>query len=131
MNELTPLSAMKLLIVDDNRPMRRLIRALLSDLVDSFAECADGADARASYVKHQPDWVLMDLVMPQTDGLTAVRQILAANSMARIVIVTDHESQALRQAAKSAGACGYVLKENLHDLRELFAPSPSGRESVV
>jgi DNA-binding NarL/FixJ family response regulator len=62
----------------------------------------------------------MDLMMPQVDGFAATRQILASFPAARIVIVTDHESHALRAAAKSAGACGYVLKENLIDLRQLF-----------
>jgi CheY-like chemotaxis protein len=111
---------MKLLIVEDNQPMRRLIRSLVADLAEAITECGDGADARASYEEHHPDWVLMDLMMPQMDGFTATRQILAANPAARIVIVTDHESQALREAARQAGACGYVLKENLQDLRRLF-----------
>lgn len=111
---------MKLLIVEDNQPMRRLIRSLVADLAEAITECNDGAMARASYEEHHPDWVLMDLMMPQMDGFTATRQILAANPAARIVIVTDHESQALREAARQAGACGYVLKENLQDLRRLF-----------
>jgi CheY-like chemotaxis protein len=112
---------MKLLIVEDNQPMRRLIRSLLADLTDSIAECGDGAEAYASYAEHRPDWVLMDLMMPQVDGLAATREILASYPAARIVIVTDHESHTLRQAAQSAGACGYVLKENLQDLRGLFS----------
>ena len=70
---------MKLLIVEDNQPMRRLIRSLAADLSESITECSDGADARANYAEHHPDWVLMDLMMPQMDGLAATRQILAAN----------------------------------------------------
>ena len=111
---------MKLLIVDDSQPMRILMKSLLSDLTDSISECGDGIDAQASYIEHHPDWVLMDLMMPQVDGLTATRQILAVNAAAKVVIVTDHESQALRKAAKSAGAYGYVHKENLSDLRRLI-----------
>jgi two-component system, chemotaxis family, chemotaxis protein CheY len=111
---------MKLLIVEDNLAMRRLIRSLLADLADSIRECGDGSQAQASYAEHQPDWVLMDLMMPQMDGLTATREILASDPAARVVIVTDHESRALRAAARSAGACGYVLKDNLQDLRKLF-----------
>src|SRR5689334_5368733 len=111
---------MKLLIVEDNQPMRRLIRSLVADLAESITECCDGADAQANYAEHHPDWVLMDLMMPQMDGLTATRQILAVNPAARVVIVTDHESPALREAAQKAGACGYVLKENLQELRQFF-----------
>jgi len=111
---------MKLLIVDDNQPMRRLIRSLLTDVAELIVECGDGAVARSLYAEHQPDWVLMDLMMPKVDGVCATRQILASYPAARILIVTDHESHALREAAWRAGACGYVLKENLKDLRQLF-----------
>ena len=118
---------MKLLIVDDNQPMRHLIKGLLADLTDSITECGDGIDAQASYIEHQPDWVLMDLMMPQVDGLTAARQILTAYPDARIVIITDHESPALREAAQSAGAVGYVLKDNLLNLRELLIAHDPGQ----
>jgi len=120
-------TTMKLLIVDDNQPMRHLIKGLLADLTDSITECGDGIDAQASYIEHQPDWVLMDLMMPQVDGLTAARQILTAYPDARIVIITDHESPALREAAQSAGAVGYVLKDNLLNLRELLIAHDPGQ----
>lgn len=100
--------------------MRRLIKSLLADLADVIAECSDGSDAQRCYAAHQPDWVLMDLMMPQMDGLVATRQILASDPAARVVIVTGHESRALRREAQEAGACGYVLKENLLELREIL-----------
>lgn len=100
--------------------MRRLIKSMLADLADAITECSDGSEAQASYAEHQPDWVLMDLMMPQLDGLAATRQILASDPAARVVIVTGHESRALRREAREAGACGYVLKENLLELREIL-----------
>ena len=114
---------MKILIVDDNAMMRRTIKALIADLADEFCECADGFTASAAYAVQQPDVVLMDLAMQQMDGLTATRQIIAAHPAARIIIVTNHDDKHLRATALAAGACGYVPKENLLELRRLLQPA--------
>jgi CheY-like chemotaxis protein len=111
---------LNLLIVDDDQQMRSLIRSIVADLADSITECGDGSQAQACYAAHHPDWVLMDLMMPQVNGLAATRQILLGDPAARIVIVTGHESQSLREAAHNAGACAYVSKDNLLDLREIL-----------
>ena len=100
--------------------MRSLIRSIVADLADSIVERGDGAEALACYAEHRPDWVLMDLMMPQVGGLAATRQILLTDPAARIVVVTGHESQSLREAARRAGACAYVSKDNLLDLREIL-----------
>ncbi len=113
---------MKILIVDDNAMMRRAIKALIADQADEFCECADGATASAAYAEHQPDFVLMDIAMAQMDGLTATKQIIAAHPAARIIIVTGYDDKHLRAAARAAGACGYVLKEDLLELRRLLQP---------
>jgi CheY-like chemotaxis protein len=112
---------MKVLIVDDHEPIRRTIKTMLADLVTTFYQCSDGSEALASYVQQQPDWVLMDIEMSQRDGLTATRQITSARPDSRIVIVTNYDDNALRQAAQDAGACAYVLKENLLELRALIS----------
>jgi two-component system response regulator DegU len=111
---------MKLLIVDDHSLMRRLIRRILSDLVSDVEECGDGSEALAAYHQHRPDWVVMDIEMSRTDGITATREILAAFPAARVVIVSKHDHEQIREAAQAAGACGYVLKENLIAIRALF-----------
>jgi CheY-like chemotaxis protein len=111
---------MKLLIVEDNQQMRRLMRSMLADLAEPIMECSDGAEAQASYAEHHPDWVLMDLMMPWVDGITATERIRADDPSAKIIIVTDHESRAMRDAAREAGACGYVLKDDLSDLRQIL-----------
>ena len=111
---------MKLLIVDDDERIRRLIKSVLADAAAVVCECSDGAQARRSYDEQQPDWVLMDLTMPEVDGITATRQIRAAYPRARVVIVTAHDSASLRERAAEAGAIGYVAKENLLELRELL-----------
>lgn len=110
-----------ILIVEDNRQVRQMIRALVEDIDKDVCECADGVEAFAAFEEHRPDWVLMDLAMRQMDGLTATRQIIAAFPEAKIVIVTSHDDAKLRRAATEAGARDYIIKENLIDLRRLLA----------
>jgi DNA-binding NarL/FixJ family response regulator len=114
---------MTALIVDDSPQFRELIRTVLAGLVDQVNECADGDEAVAAYSKQRPDWVLMDLRMARMGGLEATRRILAADCTARVLIVTDYDDVHWRAAAIEAGACGYVLKENLLQVRRLIAPT--------
>lgn len=108
---------MKLLIVEDNPSMRQLIKAVVADFAHAPAECGDGDEAVDAYAAAQPDWVLMDLQMARVGGLEATRRIRSAWPQARIVILTQYDDPHWRQAAQAAGACDYVLKENLLDLR--------------
>lgn len=113
--------ALVLLIVDDNQQMRRLIRSVVGDMAQAIAECTDGALALAAYAEQRPDWVLMDIRMHEMDGITATRGIKASYPEAHVCIVTDHDDSELRQAAREAGAEGYVVKENLLMLRQVLA----------
>lgn len=106
----------KLLIVEDHAEMRGALRRLLSDLGEIY-ECSSGAEAFAAYTAHQPDWVLMDIKLGWMSGITATREITAAYPEARVVMVTVYGDEELREAARQAGACGYVLKENLEEVR--------------
>jgi CheY-like chemotaxis protein len=108
---------MKVLIVEDDRAIRELMKRVVGDLVDSFCECGDGRDALAAYEADRPDWVLMDIRMKDIDGLAATEQIVNAWPGARVLIVTSYNDASLREAARRAGACGYVLKENLLEVR--------------
>ncbi|MGI8639642.1 MAG: response regulator transcription factor [Pyrinomonadaceae bacterium] len=112
---------MKLLIVEDNPQMRRLIIQIVRKSSDAIFECEDGAEALSAYREHLPDWVLMDVEMREIDGITATRQIITNFPEAKIVIVTDYSNANLREAAKSAGACQFIAKDNLIDLRRLLA----------
>jgi DNA-binding NarL/FixJ family response regulator len=111
---------MKLLIVDDHPAMRRMIGRVVCDMVTDIEECSDGAEALTAYQNYLPDWVLMDIEMDQVDGITATREILRAFPGARVVIVSKHDDEQLREAARESGACGYVLKENLIAIRKLL-----------
>jgi DNA-binding NarL/FixJ family response regulator len=109
------------LIVDDNPGFRALLKTVLGELVDQVNECADGDQAVAAYRVVRPDVVLMDLQMARLGGLEATRRILAADRTARVVIVTQYDDAHWRAAALAAGACGYVLKDNLLEVRRLLA----------
>lgn len=111
---------MTILIVEDSESMRQLIKKLVGDLTEAFSECSDGAQALGAYRDNQPDWVLMDIQMKDMDGLAATREIKGAFPQARIVIVTGYDDARLRKAAQNAGACAYVHKENLLDLRRIL-----------
>ena len=111
---------LNLLIVEDNQPMRDLIRSIISDLAGDITECGDGAEALSAYTKCRPDWVLMDIRMKELDGISATQQIKAAYPEANIMIITDHDSPDMREAARKAGAREYVTKENLLDVRRIL-----------
>ena len=122
---------MKLLIVEDNVAMRRMIRALVGDLAEAVIECGDGTEVLAAYAHAQfdsRDWVLMDVHLQTLDGLQATRALKAQWPDARVIIVTGYNDAKLRAEADKAGACEYVLKEDLLALRRLLAepraPSP-------
>lgn len=109
---------MRVLVVEDNAGVRRLLRCALAELSEEIWECSDGADALETYAVHRPEVVLMDIRMPRMDGLAATKQILLFDPSAKVLILTDYDDDALRNAAQKAGACGYALKLNLLDLAQ-------------
>ena len=110
---------MKVLIVDDNNAMRHLLRSIVGEWAEVF-ECGDGSEALSCYERVHPDWVLMDIRMPGTNGIEATRRILASHADARVVIVTNFADDRMRESARLAGACGYVLKEDLSVLKQIL-----------
>ncbi len=119
------------LIIDDSQPMRELIKMTLKGIAEIVGECEDGSEALDAYERLRPDWVLMDVEMKGVDGITATRQIMAAYPQARIMIITDYNDDDLRRAAYEAGACQYVVKENLLDILDILpkASTPTYRMS--
>ena len=112
---------MKVLIVDDSSQMREMMRRYLPSDAGEICECEDGIDALACYEKFTPDWVLMDWEMKRMNGLKATRQIISQFPEAKILLVTQYNDIELREAASEAGARGFVLKEDLADLRQFLA----------
>lgn len=111
---------MKILLVDDHTLTRQMTKFFLTDEF-AFEECADGLDAIDCYERTQPDLVLMDWEMKRMNGIEASRRIIEKYPEAKIVILTQYDDRELRAAAMKAGARGFVLKENLIDLKNLIA----------
>jgi len=108
---------MKVLIVDDSLPMLKMIRRTIAAFADEICECGDGGEAVLLYSRELPDWVLMDIELGAINGIAATRQIISNFPQAKVVMVTNYNDRQMREAAAEAGACGYVLKENLLELR--------------
>ena len=115
---------MKVMIVDDSAEVRRMITSFIGDLVSEFVECSDGCEALAIYAEHRPDLVLMDYQMTRMNGFQATRAIKKDFPDAYIVIVSQWDSAALREAAKDSGADAYINKKSLLPLRDLVRCSP-------
>jgi CheY-like chemotaxis protein len=112
---------MKVMIVDDNPGIRELIRTVLGEEDRKFVECSDGQEAVEAYREELPDWTVMDVAMKSMDGLTATQLIRSKFPGSRIVIVTQHNNPKLRECAQAAGAEGFLLKDDLTELRDLIA----------
>ena len=117
---------MKILIVDDNAPVRRLIASIVESLAKSIQECSSGVEALEAYRSMLPDIVLMDLRMKEMDGIETTRRICEADPGAKVIILTDYDDTELRRAAVAAGAIHYALKENLPDLVRLLESLRAG-----
>jgi NarL family two-component system response regulator LiaR len=103
----------RVLVVDDHLVVRKGIRALLAiePNIVVVGEAGDGAEAIAQVASLQPDVILMDLVMPEVDGITAIEQILAGYPGVRILVLTSFEADDKVFPAIRAGAVGYTLKD--------------------
>ncbi len=111
---------MKVMIVDDNKGMREMIRAAACTEHDSVMECSNGAEAVDAYATFRPDYVLMDVEMGIMDGFIASEKIFDKDKNAHIIFVTDHNTSAFRMKAKKLHAKGFVWKENLHEIAALL-----------
>ena len=107
-----PDAAPRVLIADDQTLVRSGFRLILNAAgIPVVAEAADGKQAVAAALEHRPDVVLMDIRMPEMDGLEATRHILASLEDVRIIILTTFDLDQYVYAALSAGASGFLLKD--------------------
>ncbi len=104
----------RLLIVDDQGIVRKGIRALLAEVngMEVIGEAGDGEEAVRLAESLHPDVILMDLVMPRLDGIEAIRQIMARQPKARILVLTSFAADDKVFPAIKAGALGYLLKDS-------------------
>ncbi|AWL37660.1 MULTISPECIES: response regulator [Streptomyces] len=103
----------KVLLVDDHQVVRRGLRTFLEvqDDIEVVGEAADGAEGVDQAESLRPDVVLMDVKMPGTDGIEALRRLRALGNPAKVLIVTSFTEQRTVVPALRAGASGYVYKD--------------------
>ena len=111
---------MRIMLVDDHPGFRQVVKMHLQTAGAEFLECDNGLEGVARYAQLQPELVLMDIAMAGLDGLRATAQIKARFPEARIIVLTQYDDPDLREAARQAGACEYVLKEDLSQLQALL-----------
>jgi DNA-binding NarL/FixJ family response regulator len=132
-NESTQGKRISVLIADDHPLLREGIAAVIQGEVDMtvVAEATNGAEAVLRYREFRPDVTLLDLLMPQMDGIGAIEAIRAECPTARIVILTTYRGDAQALRALKAGASGYLLKSLIRtELLESIRAVHAGRRLI-
>lgn len=106
--------AVRVLVVDDQTLFRNGLTSLLNEdeRVEVVGQAVDGADALKQAVRLKPDVTLMDIKMPNVDGIEATRQIIEAVPGSKVLVLTTFETDSQVIQALKAGASGYVLKDS-------------------
>jgi DNA-binding NarL/FixJ family response regulator len=106
------MGSLRILIADDHPAVRILLRTILESVSDwtVCGEAENGASAVTLAVALHPDVIVMDLVMPEVNGLEATRRVLRSNHEVRIILTTLHEIPSFIDEARRAGACGCFFK---------------------
>jgi NarL family two-component system response regulator LiaR len=128
----------RVLIADDHVIVRKGIRALLSVKpdIEVVGEASDGAETVAQAQALRPDVILMDLVMPDMDGIEATRQIVGQQPGVRILVLTSFAADDKVFPAIKAGALGYLLKDSgpddlLQAIHQVYRGEPALEPSIA
>ncbi|MCI8576649.1 MAG: response regulator [Lachnospiraceae bacterium] len=101
----------KIMLVDDAAFMRMMIKkALTASGYDDFVEAQDGAEAVQKYGEEKPDMVIMDITMPNMDGLQALKKIKEADAGAKVVMCTAMGQESMVVDAIKSGARDFIVK---------------------
>ena len=130
MNPVTPI---RILIADDHPVVREGLAAMIKRRTDMtvVAEANHGQEAVALFHQHQPDVVLMDLRMPEMDGVEAIVTIRAQTPEARVIVLTTYDTDEDIYRALRAGAKAYLLKDTpREELLDTIRAVSAGRTRV-
>jgi two-component system, NarL family, response regulator NreC len=105
----------RVVVADDHAILRAGLRMLINAQADMtvISEAQDGIEAVAAVQRTKPDVAILDVTMPGSGGLDAIKEIVARSRSTRILLLTMHEEPAYLRTALSAGASGYVLKKSV------------------
>jgi DNA-binding NarL/FixJ family response regulator len=126
-------SQIRVLVVDDHPVVREGIAGLVGIQADMtlVAQAANGRDAIQQFRTHRPDVTLMDLQMPEMNGLDALIAIRTEFPEARVIVLTTYEGDVHILRALKAGALGYLLKNTLHsELMQTIRAVHGGKRSL-
>ncbi|HEY0863556.1 MAG TPA: response regulator transcription factor [Lacunisphaera sp.] len=114
MNAPAVTNPIRVLLIDDSPLIRLGLRSALEDYTDIaiVAEAGTAADGLAALAKHKPDVVLLDLHLPDKSGLQVCRELLKQRPQTKVLVLTSSTNERNVQEALSAGARGYLLKDN-------------------
>ena len=105
--------SIRLMLADDHRMLREGLRRSMTDAgFDVVGEAGDGVEAIAMADDLQPDVILMDVTMPNCDGVEACRRVIESGSDTRVVMLTMHADKEVLANAIRAGAIGYLTKDS-------------------
>jgi DNA-binding NarL/FixJ family response regulator len=124
----------RILLADDHTVVRDGLRALLEKQSDMavVAEAADGRDSVRLAEEQAPDVVVMDIAMPNMNGIEATRRILSTNPRVAVVILSMHQDESYVLRSLKAGAKGYLLKDSLRsDVIDAIRQVSQGRSFLT
>ncbi len=125
-------AVIRLMLADDHRMLREGLRRSMSERgFDVVGEARDGAEAVDLAAALRPDVILMDVTMPELDGVEATRQIKARQPEVRIVMLTMHADQDVLAEAIRSGANGYLVKDCSTDEIASAIESVAGGETAL
>lgn len=103
----------KIVIIDDHQLFREGVKRILDfeSTFDVIAEGDDGVDALRLYEEYSPDVILMDINMPQMNGIEATEQLIAKYPETKVIMLSIHDDESYVSHALKSGALGYMLKE--------------------
>ena len=100
----------KILLVDDSSFMRMMLKDILKIKYEIAGEAANGKEAIEMYKKLKPDLMTIDMIMPQLNGIDALKEIVKADPKAKIVMVSAMGQEILVEEAISSGAKAFIIK---------------------
>ena len=130
---MTKTAKIRLVVADDHAILRSGLRMLINAQPDMevVGEAEDGIEATRVIQTENPNVAILDVTMPRSGGLDAIKEIVARNRSTRILLLTMHEEPAYLRTALAAGATGYVLKKSVDaDLLSAIRAVHRGRTYV-
>ncbi|MEI8349696.1 MAG: response regulator [Candidatus Omnitrophota bacterium] len=109
----------KALVVDDEQEIVDFLEHFLRRFNFDVIKINKGQEALAAYREHKPDYVFLDIQMPDKDGIAVLEELRAADASLKVIMITGKDDKKCQQKAKKCGALDYITKPlDLHELRQ-------------